>query len=289
MRNLNEAEKREELRKCLLDLSKSQECLKEKKHRSDCFLRLESIYCESNDKKFRHFYSDIFAIVSMIDSEDFPGSIDILAQNLQVIKDGYAPMNLDKNGNTIDISNEILKLYDHVNLDVARLSYVNKVLSQSKSDINALTIKSEKLGKTVEQVQEENENLIKNHEEITLQIERAKQTEKNYITILGIFASIVLAFTGGLAFSTSVLENINAVSPYRLAFIVEGLAAIFINVIYILVWFIQKVHDSGDLKYPPFMMILNGVLIVAIIITAVCWCNGVAEMVEMKNQLKICK
>ena len=54
----------------------------------------------------------------------------------------------------------------------------------------------------------------------TIRIEAAQsqQESKNnqakmqseYITILGIFASIVLAFTGGMTFSTSVLENISS-------------------------------------------------------------------------------
>ena len=34
---------------------------------------------------------------------------------------------------------------------------------------------------------------------------RVQEKQKEYITILGIFASIVLAFTGGMVFSSSVL------------------------------------------------------------------------------------
>ena len=36
---------------------------------------------------------------------------------------------------------------------------------------------------------------------------RQENMQKEYITILGIFAAIVLAFTGGIVFSSSVLEN----------------------------------------------------------------------------------
>ena len=45
--------------------------------------------------------------------------------------------------------------------------------------------------------------------------EKQRDMQKEYITILGIFASIVLAFTGGMAFSSSILENIDKSSVYR--------------------------------------------------------------------------
>ena len=40
----------------------------------------------------------------------------------------------------------------------------------------------------------------------------SKDVQKEYIAILGIFAAVVLAFTGGIAFTTSVLQNIHMVS-----------------------------------------------------------------------------
>ncbi len=47
--------------------------------------------------------------------------------------------------------------------------------------------------------------------------ERQEDMQKEYITILGIFAAIVLAFTGGIVFSSSVLENIDKPSIYRIS------------------------------------------------------------------------
>lgn len=54
-----EEKKRNELRCCLIDLSKSQELLKDKKQKSEYFLKLESIYWNPDGDNFRHFYSDI--------------------------------------------------------------------------------------------------------------------------------------------------------------------------------------------------------------------------------------
>lgn len=54
-----------------------------------------------------------------------------------------------------------------------------------------------------------------------------KGMEKEYISILGIFASIVLAFVGGLTFSTSVLANIDKASIYRLVIIACIIGIVF--------------------------------------------------------------
>ncbi|MCI5534675.1 MAG: hypothetical protein MR440_07925 [Firmicutes bacterium] len=294
MYDLIEETKRNELRGCLIDLSKAQDFLKDKKRKSDCFLKLERTYWNPDGENFRHFYSDIFATISLIDADNSLGDINVLAENMEIVKNGYTAKNYDCKNNLIDIKKEITKLYDHANLDISRINYMKRITEETESEISRNKFLLAMLEDDIEKSNKERENAV---EKLKHDSDKIKEDIKNgqnkmqgeYITILGIFASIVLAFTGGLAFSTSVLENINAVNPYRLAFVVEWLAFIFINIIYVLVWFIQKIHDGGKPEYPRFMKILNLILIVAIIITAICWWTGVVEMVEMKKQLKFCK
>ncbi len=129
MRILNEQEKRDALNDVLIELSKSQDILKKPKDRGYFFIRLESIYYNSNKENFRHYYSDIFSTLTLIDGDSSIGSLDILAQNIQTIKDGYIPKNESENGELIDISKEIVKLYDHTNLDIARINYTKRCLN----------------------------------------------------------------------------------------------------------------------------------------------------------------
>ena len=78
-----------------------------------------------------------------------------------------------------------------------------------------------------------------------------KGIEKEYISILGIFAAVVLAFVGGITFSSSVLQNINKGSIFRLLLIADLLAAVLINVIYMLIKFILIIngeHHDGKIK-----------------------------------------
>ena len=133
MRNLNEDEKRNSLKEILVELSKDQEILKEKQHRIEYYRRLEDIYYNSDTDHFRHYYSDIFAILTLIDGDPENGNLDILAQNMQTIKDGYV-------GKEKDISKEIIKLYDHTNLDIARINYTKRMCGEAQSELGKTKI-----------------------------------------------------------------------------------------------------------------------------------------------------
>ena len=71
----------------------------------------------------------------------------------------------------------VVKIYDHTQLVNYQIESMNNIFAQRIADAK-----------------------VDLHKEI-------KGVEKEYITILGIFASIVLAFVGSFTFSTSVLNN----------------------------------------------------------------------------------
>ena len=108
----------------------------------------------------------------------------------------------------------IIKIYDHFQLALHQIENVNNIFASS--------------------IEEAKENLKK----------EIKGVEKEYISILGIFAAIVLAFVGGITFSTSVLQNISSVSVFRLLLIVDFLAFVLINIIHILVKFIFTINEK---------------------------------------------
>ena len=149
-------EKREKLTDLLFELSKSQEILATPKDRAGYFRKLEEIYYNCDKDNFRHYYSDIFSTLSLINGDPTIGSLDILAQNIQTIKDGYTPKNNDENGQLIDISKEILKLYDHTNLDIARINYTTTMVGETKSELAKTKVLVEKLeAKIVLQIHDE--------------------------------------------------------------------------------------------------------------------------------------
>ena len=138
----------------------------------------------------------------------------------------------------------VVKIYDHFNLvtnqisaiERARLSAMETSLEVSKADIE----------------------------------KSLKKIEREYITILGIFASIVLAFVGNLAFSTSVLENIDKASIYRVLMVVCLIGMIFVNIIYLLLKFIEAFHKN-DVKISVSIWKLNLPLFIFMGIVAFGW------------------
>lgn len=96
-----------------------------------------------------------------------------------------------------------------------------------------------------------------------------KGIEKNYISILGIFASIILAFVGGITFSSSVLQNIDKASTYRLIFVIIILAFTLINTIHFLLKFILYINDKEKKMYS--IKLVNIFMIIILIIVFISW------------------
>lgn len=260
MQNPDEQKRRDDLRKLLFDLSKEQGALRDRKLRSSYFLKLEQIYYEPESNEYwRHFYSDILSTLTQIDSDDFDGSLDVLAQNMQVLKDGYQAVNRDDDV-IIDIGKSIIKLYDHTNLEIARINYTKTLNNTVKSDVaktKMLTSSLQTQIRDAEQKNEKNEIEFSNatkkyNEEIEM---NQKKMQNEYITILGIFASIVLSFTGGLAFSSSVLNNISSVSIYRLSFIAFVIGLVFFDLIWVLLDFIRDINGKVIRKKWLFIVV----------------------------------
>ena len=92
MESLSVEEKKVRLSKIIIDLSKTQDILENHDNVIKYFGFLEDIYYSENPNDiFRHYYSDIFGWISQIDngySED-AGNLEILSQNISVIKDEY--------------------------------------------------------------------------------------------------------------------------------------------------------------------------------------------------------
>ena len=194
---------------------------------------IEGIY--SGD--FRHSYSDIFSTITEIYNKENCNEA-ILLSNLKVLK-----KYIDKEKAETEISRKFLKLYDHVNLDVSRLVYTNKIVS--RIDIDKKDIWDE-VNRRCTELEENLEKAQNKHAHFE---EELRNSHKSYVPILGIFASIVLTFVAGISFSSSVLQNINAVSVYRLTAVCILIAATLINIIYMLLSFINIQILSGSKRF----------------------------------------
>ncbi len=174
-------------------------------------------YLHEKATRERILYSEISSFVYGL-SEDQQGNFGTNIESLLT----YV---LDNSNNVAeDPSKIVIKIYDHFQLSISQ-----KNLSTEKNEIASASL-VDKVEKANTLIEETSQNV--------------KNLEKEYITILGIFASIVLAFVGGLTFSTSVLQHINAISIYRLLLIVDLIAVVLLNVVFVLIKFICHINNK---------------------------------------------
>lgn len=157
---------------------------------------LKEIY----EGEYRHKYSKITTII-LNSTRDKEQAFMTLTQNIRTLQE------IQDNKEVESIKPKLEKLYDHMNLECIRLQDFDEKMSRVKDVSNKLE-----------------DDLNKNYKKLS---EELNKQQTQYITILGIFASIVLTFVGGLAFSTSVLSNIDKANAYRLVFVMAFIALFF--------------------------------------------------------------
>ena len=266
----NEEKLRVDFRNLLFDLSKSQDALQDsgKKKRSNFYQELERLYW---DEKFQHYSSDIFVVLKNLQSDSVEGSIDVLGQNLDLIRQGYQQKNIASDGTSKDIQAHIRKLYDDVNL-LSSLVLTDEAENWRYSQENRLKQQEQRLKQLDESINKSQSKLERVEKKI-------KSSQKEYIAILGIFAAIILAFTGGITFSTSVLENMHKSSIYRVVHVILLIGFTLVNVLYLLFMFIDKLVRNDKRIIPIKPVITFDIAVIAfVIILIVLWTNGTVEL-----------
>lgn len=256
----SEQEKREEFKKILLELAKNANLLEADSECDVIFARLEELYCSSDGAEhFRHFYSDIFEVLSLVKRDTELGTIDVLGQNMRLLYGQYQPSSQSTN-----ISKELKKLYDHVSLDIARMSYADagdyrisgkKTVQELQSRVEELTAEVNKAHEMQEQMKKE-----------------LNSQQREYVAILGIFAAVVITFIGGLAFSTSVLNNIDKASTEKLMMIALTIGLVLVHVIFGLFHYVDRLVNGSCSYWKNFILLISSVIIMVLMACIVYFC-----------------
>ncbi len=238
---------------------------------------LKSIYLDETGERntFRHDYSHTTRAMFTVDQDEenagyqeyefYTTKIETLVANIGAIitkaeEDGCQEILIPLN-----------KLYDHINLELVRANFNAKINDMQDQRLKDLT----------SQIKEAQSSAETHFDRAMDEIEAAKLEAKNEIeqsrnkaqrdniTVLGIFTGIVVTFVAGLTFSSSVLQNIDNVSIYRLFAMAVVIAFFFINIIGILLEFLCKisgVENDGLKKLIKYANILFIILLAAVII-----------------------
>ena len=223
-----------------------------KKMNNEDFESILKIFKEIYSKEYRHYYSNISALIysERRNSANPKEALDILGENNRKLHK-YINQEMDHDDKSkldIEILKKCNKFYDHIDLEVVRLKEYDRQIEKSVNDIN-VTIKdfNNEAQKKTEMIQEE-----------------ARKMKSEYISILGIFASIVLAFVGGLTYSTSVLSNLHHGSIYRVSIVSSIVGMVFLLIVWLLMDFVKSINgnDRRRLRY----LIIPEVVLISIIV-----------------------
>ena len=212
--------------------------------------QLEEIY----QGDFRHQYSKLFLIISAIDKHQTLDTADLLQsmnETAEYVKNNHSKYNGD-------FRKCFDKLYDHVTLEILQINYMRGI--ENKGDANnATTMKELRSAMSLAKTASDNADKA---------TDKLNGMQKDYITILGIFAAIILAFVSGLVFSNSVLQNIDKASIYKLLLISIIIGFFITNILLFLFNFLKSIvrNNENNSALDPHISYFNLAAIILILV-----------------------
>lgn len=130
-----------------------------------------------------------------------------------------------------EIDNNLVHILNHILLEVPRASELEYLKSEAR--------RTQKNNNGIR-------NEIKEYKKILSECqENISSAQSEFISILSIFAAVIIAFLGGMSLIGSALNNMDNVSKYRLIFVLLTIGFIMFNVIYMLLYIVSKlVHGK---------------------------------------------
>lgn len=130
-----------------------------------------------------------------------------------------------------EIDDNLVHILNHILLEVPRaseLEYLKNEARRAKNNNDSIRTEIKNNKKTLAECQE-----------------NISSAQSEFISILSIFAAVIIAFLGGMSLIGSALNNMDNVSKYRLIFVLLTIGFIMFNVIYMLLYIVSKlVHGK---------------------------------------------
>lgn len=232
MSKLSDDEKNGLLKEVIFSLSKAQDVLEDSKNIEKYCIKLEKIYALNNEEQgFRHNYSDIFGWLSQIDKDisGESGNLDILAQNVEYIKNFYEGWKSHGIGNQF-VHKQIGKLYDHINLDIARMNYIKAICNESESKMEGIHRQILDLEQQTEEEKEKADDVSK----------KVNNAYSEFVSILGIFSAIVMVFFGGASIFGNIFKAMKDVPVHKSIIVCAITGVMTADIIFLFLYFLSK-------------------------------------------------
>lgn len=264
------------LKKYLFEMASS--CMDDTAIRSMA-IKLKALYTDN----FRHNYSEFFPLIVEISKDENEYNLDYLSTNLEesraLVERDYVSGEKEFKGLYMPLS----KLSDHINLEIGRYNYYSKSEQQVKD------------------LEKRNQTLQAELKDATDELKSAKKTvstmQTELISVLSIFAAIVLAFSGSLSFIGNALNGMSNTSFFKATFFVVLCGIVVFNLIFLMMYIVGKLTgrniyarcesencSCGENGKPkcngikriqkrlPYIFWVNLILLVMMVLDIVAWC-----------------
>lgn len=270
--------KRDKLKNILRNLAKS-DAIKSEKDICNYLNQLKQIYFFNNEQVFNHCYSDIFPL--LIKLKETENNIDSVGVNLNSI------LKYSKKNKNQEVYKVLKKLWDHTNLEIERINYVDSI--DARLDITGKTLeeKYKSLQEKYKNIGAEAEEINEKQANITKTVERVNNIYSEFISILGIFSAIVLVYFGGTSIIGNVLGAINETFIFKGILICLVAGIIIFNIIFMFLYFLAKILNQSISATPyrvgyenilsrfrlryPIIYYVNILALIAVIVDVVVW------------------
>lgn len=253
---LAEAQNEARLKLCEYLVTLSSADMPEEEIRRILFM-LDSLYAGG----FRHCYSDFFPLILTIADESNSYSLDWLIANLEKAQALVEQDKIKEAEKFPHLHKPLLKLNDHINLEVARYQYY----SANTQKLKDMEIEAKNLQEVRIEMEADAKNLQEARNELEAEAKRAASMQTQYMTILGIFAAIVLAFVGNFSFSSAALQNLLQANPCRIFVMTALVGFLFYNMLCLLLGFLKEINRLEIPWFTRTNWIFNIVIIVLVI------------------------
>lgn len=245
-------------------------------------IKLKTIYTSN----FRHNYSQFFPMIVEMSQEDNVCSLEYLSTNLEAVRTMVEESYLKDEKEFTTLYMPLSKLSDHINLEIGRYSYY----SQNEQKVLDLERKTAMLQA---ELRNSTDALEKAQEKVS-----TMQTE--LISVLSIFAAIVLAFSGSISFLGNALAGMAQTTVFKSAFFVLLCGFVIINLIFLMMYIVGKITGRSIYarcktenctcgmdgtpackglnrlrKRLPYIFWINITLILLIIVDIILWCYNI--------------
>lgn len=183
-----------------------------------------------SDGGFRHSYAEISLILEQFE----PDQRDVLSAHFSAIRENAEEILKERGADEqgcVEIKKRIFKLCDHVDLECLRISRIERVEYIGKTASNELSAADGKLKETESRAKELEKRVSQYHDQ--------------NIAILGIFAGLVVTFSGVIQFTSSSLENLADISALKITFFVSLSFFFLFNVVFLLMYCISKIAGKS--------------------------------------------